>query len=131
MLTIDNFGTFQKRITIVKGSDLNNPKVYTSVNEVGKYYLNLVIGLDLLMIPITYNEFFDLTLTKKSYSGIVLASRFGYYITSTNQSYTSKEVSVFSFLCDYFIKNSEYQSNSTMSHLLSIRSGMLNLGKNR
>lgn len=131
MLTIDNLGKFQKRITLVEGFDLNFPKVYTCVDGGGMYHLILVIGLDYLLLPITYNEFFDLTLTKKNFSEIVLASRFGYYVTLTNQGYTAKEIAVFSFLCDYFIKNSEYQSDSTMRHLSEIRADMLNLGKPR
>lgn len=131
MLTIDNLGNFKKRITLVEGFDLNFPKVYTCVDDGGKYHLILVIGLDYLLLPITYNEFFDLTLTKKNFSEIVLEARFGYYVTLTDQGYTAKEIAVFSFLCDYFIRNFEYQSDSTMRHLSEIRAGMLNLGKSR
>lgn len=131
MLTIDNLGNFKKRITLVEGFDLNFPKVYTCVDDGGKYHLILVIGLDYLLLPITYTEFFDLTLTKKNFSEIVLEARFGYYVTLTDQGYTAKEIAVFSFLCDYFIRNFEYQSDSTMRHLSEIRAGMLNLGKSR
>lgn len=132
MLTVDNLGKFQKRINLVEGTEENTPKVYTSVDENGDYYLNLVLGNDeYLMLQITYNEFFDLTLTKMNYSDIVLGTRLGYYITTKNQTNIFKEIHIFSFLCDYFIKNSEYQSDSTMKHLSVIRSGMLNLGKKR